>query len=52
VLTTSTSPEDIFETYRQQGNCYIIKPGELDRLTQTIQRIKEFWLGIATLPSQ
>jgi two-component system, chemotaxis family, response regulator Rcp1 len=52
VLTTSSSPEDIFETYRQQGNCYIIKPGELDRLTQTIERIKEFWLTIATLPSR
>jgi two-component system, chemotaxis family, response regulator Rcp1 len=50
VLTTSTSPEDIFETYRQQGNCYIIKPGEIEQLTQTIQRIREFWLSIATLP--
>lgn len=50
VLTLSDHPEDIFATYALQGNCYVIRPGDRDELTRTIQRIEEFWLTIVTLP--
>lgn len=52
VLTTSGSPEDIVKTYTVQGNCYVIRPGDRDQLTQTIRRIEDFWLNIVTLPSE
>ncbi|WP_088889284.1 response regulator [Leptolyngbya ohadii] len=50
ILTESDDEQDIFESYTLQGNSYIIKSLEHDRLEQSIQRIKEFWLGIVTLP--
>lgn len=52
VLTSSTREEDVVQSYRLQGNCYVIKASELDRFTDIIQRIKEFWLGIVTLPTE
>lgn len=50
VLTLSNQTEDIFNTYALQGNCHIVKSGDLDQLTQIIQRIEAFWLRIVTLP--
>lgn len=50
VLTTSTDEDDIFRTYAQQGNCYVIKSQDLEQLSQIVKRIEEFWLGIVTLP--
>jgi len=52
VLTLSDSTEDIFRTYAMQGNCYVIRPGDREHLTQTIHRIEEFWLNIVTLPQE
>lgn len=50
ILTFSEQQEDIFQSYALQGNSYVIESSERDRLIQTIQRIKDFWLGIVTLP--
>lgn len=50
VLTVSDRDEDILTTYALQGNCYVIKPADRDRLFQIVKRIEEFWLGIVTLP--
>ena len=50
VLTLADHPEEIFTTYALHGNCHVVKPGEREQLTQTIQRIEEFWLRIVTLP--
>lgn len=50
ILTLSDHEEDIFKSYALQGNSYVIKSSDRDQLTQTVQRIKEFWLGIVTLP--
>lgn len=52
VLTTSTDEDDIFRTYAQQGNCYVIKSQDLEQLSQVVKRIEEFWLGIVTLPGE
>ncbi len=52
VLTTSDAPEDIFRTYVEQGNCYIIKAPDSERLSQIIKRIEAFWLEIVTLPQE
>jgi len=50
ILTDSDDEEDIFNSYALQGNSYVIKSGDSDRLHQIVQRIKGFWLGIVTLP--
>lgn len=50
ILNESEAQEDIFNTYALQGNSYIIKPRDLDQLHQVVQRVKDFWLGIVTLP--
>ena len=52
VLTLSDQAGDIFKTYAAQGNCYVIRPGDRDRLVEIIRRIEEFWLNIVTLPQE
>lgn len=50
VLTTSAKEEDIFKSYKLQGNCYVLKSQDLSQLLAIVKRIEEFWLGIVTLP--
>lgn len=50
ILALSERAEDVLSTYTLQGNCYVVKSGDRDRLFQVIRRIEEFWLGIVTLP--
>ena len=50
VLTLSAKEEDIFRSYTLQGNCYVIKSSDRERLFQIVKHIEEFWLGIVTLP--
>jgi chemotaxis family two-component system response regulator Rcp1 len=50
ILTLSDNAEDIFRTYADQGNCYVLKATDLDQLTHTIRCIEDFWLDIVTLP--
>lgn len=50
VLASSDSEEEILHTYDLQGNCYVIKSNDLNQLAFIVKRIKEFWLGIVTLP--
>jgi two-component system, chemotaxis family, response regulator Rcp1 len=52
VLTLSDQEADILQTYTVQGNCYVIKTTDLQQITQIIQRIREFWLEIVTLPGE
>lgn len=51
MLTTSSTPRDVVEAYREHANCYITKPvGGLDFLA-VISQIEEFWFSIVKLPS-
>ncbi len=50
ILTTSTSQEDIIETYKNNANCYITKPFDFDQFIKVISTIEEFWLNIVKLP--
>lgn len=52
VLTASNDDEDVLKIYELQGNCYVIKSTDLDQLFAIVKRIKEFWLGIVTLPME
>ncbi len=50
VLTSSIRDEDLIETYKNNANCYIAKPTDLDNLIKVVQNIGEFWLDIVKLP--
>lgn len=52
VLTASSDEEDIFKSYAVQGNSYVVKADNIDRLSEIIKRIEEFWLEIVTLPGE
>ncbi len=50
VLTTSKSEEDVARTYRLHANCYISKPVDFTKFVDVVRSIKDFWLGVVTLP--
>lgn len=50
VLTPSAAEADIFRSYQNQGNCYVVKSANLDQLAIAVEKIQDFWLGIVTLP--
>lgn len=51
VLSDSDQTDAIFQTYFNQGNCYVVKSENPPQLAATIQNIESFWLEIVTLPS-
>ena len=51
ILTTSTSVDDIQSLYRLRCNAYVAKPIQLEKLILVLQRIVDFWLETAELPS-
>ncbi len=52
VLAQSDCPDEIFNVYAAQGNCYVVRSGDRDQLIQIMRRIEEFWLNIVTLPQE
>lgn len=52
VLTTSRSEQDILTSYRLHANSYISKPVDLAEFFRAIKALEDFWLTVATLPSQ
>lgn len=51
VLTTSNAEQDIVRTYNLNVNAYINKPVDFDKFFDIVQKIEDFWLMTATLPS-
>ena len=51
VLTTSNAEADILKSYNLHVNCYINKPVDFDRFFEIVQKIEDFWLTTAILPS-
>ena len=51
VLTTSKNDDDISQSYDLHVNCYITKSRNLSQLFEIVKGIEEFWLKIATLPT-
>jgi two-component system, chemotaxis family, response regulator Rcp1 len=51
VLTTSNADQDIQKTYNLEVNAYINKPVDFDRFFDIVQKIEDFWLMTAILPS-
>lgn len=50
ILTTSIAEEDILSTYKNNANCYITKPVDLDQFISVVRSIQDFWLSKVELP--
>lgn len=51
ILTTSNAEQDILKSYNLHVNCYINKPVDFDKFFDIIQKIEDFWLTTAVLPT-
>ncbi len=51
ILTTSPHPKDVSAAYELLANCYIVKPLDLDRFYSVMHGIEEFWMSMASLPT-
>jgi CheY-like chemotaxis protein len=51
IFSSSASEEDISMAYGQFANCYVSKPGDLDRFFEVLHRIESFWFDTAQLPA-
>jgi CheY-like chemotaxis protein len=50
VLTTSEAESDVLKSYQLHANCYITKPVDLNKFTNIIRSIEDFWLTVVKLP--
>ncbi len=44
------SDDDVRAVYELHGNCYVVKPIDLDRFIDAVRAIDTFWLHTARLP--
>lgn len=51
ILTTSNAEQDIIKSYNLHVNSYINKPVDFDKFFDIIQKIEDFWLNTAILPT-
>lgn len=52
VLTTSKDPVDVDKCYEIGASTYIQKPVNFEGLTEAIRTMKDYWFGVAILPSK
>ena len=50
MLTTSSSANDVLKSYQKHANSYVVKPENLDDLTNIAKSIQNFWIKTACLP--
>lgn len=50
ILTTSSTNEDINQTYMDHANCFITKPVDFDQFLKVVRSIEDFWLTDVRLP--
>ena len=50
ILSTSSSPEDIKNSYGNFANCFISKPVDANDFLRLVSSIKEFWTSVVQLP--
>jgi CheY-like chemotaxis protein len=51
MLSSSTETRDVDASYAAGASAFVAKPLELDEFIAGIEAIREFWLGVAQLPS-
>ena len=49
-LTTSSNPKDVVTCYRHGANSYVLKPVNMARLRDILQKIVSYWMSVVYLP--
>lgn len=52
MLTTSSSENDVLQSYQNHANCYITKPVDINDFLEVVLSIQDFWISIVQLPSK
>jgi DNA-binding NarL/FixJ family response regulator len=50
ILSTSQAETDVAASYQLHANAYIARPVSLDRFTEAIRQVDDFFLTLAKLP--
>ena len=50
VVTGSSAPADVVQSYRLHANAYVIKPIDSKAFLEAVGSIEQFWLQIVRLP--
>ena len=50
ILTTSSSEEDVCETYALHANSYIVKPANVGLFIETMKNLEDYWFNMLKLP--
>lgn len=50
IMTTSSDDKDILDSYKNQANCFITKPVDVDDFFRTVSKIENFWVQLVKLP--
>ena len=50
VLSSSSSPNDVLNSYDLHANCYLHKPENLSGFNRIVSAINDYWLNLASLP--
>jgi CheY-like chemotaxis protein len=51
ILTTSSNPKDITACYESGVNSYIVKPMNINQLSDSVRTIVDYWFKVAVLPT-
>lgn len=52
VLTTSTAPEDVRRAYELYANCFVSKPADFQKFTQTLLDMEDYWFNLCLIPRE
>ncbi|MFO8146419.1 MAG: response regulator [Bacteroidota bacterium] len=52
ILSTSSSQEDVMNSYKNYANCYITKPVDASDFLKVVSSIESFWISVVQLPKK
>lgn len=52
VVSTSSAPHDVRQSYWAKANCYVQKPANLEEYERLVHAIGAFWVELALIPSR
>ncbi len=50
VLTSSQAERDVLKTYDLHANSYLNKPVDVQKFTEIVEAVENFWFTVVTLP--
>jgi two-component system response regulator len=50
ILTSSSQESDVLEAYRSGANGYVVKPFDIDKLSEVVGAMGAYWLNVNRVP--